>query len=350
VNERASASLSAQWLKQLIGVGLSTFSALMSAVILSFGGLRVIAGQMTVGVFAGFLAIQALVQTPLSSLLGLLESWLSFRGALSRSDEILAAPVCREGEFTRPPAHARLEAKNLGFRYGSGGKWVLRGVNFRIEPGEHVAIVGPSGQGKSTLGKLLSGLLEPSEGEMLLDGVPVAHYERSALSREMGVVLQEPLIIAGTVRDALSLRVPDASDADLLEAARQACFAEVLRRMTGGLDASISAQGGNLSGGERQRLALAQALVGSPKLLLLDEATCALDPHTERRVLATLGQLRATIVSAAHRPEVIACAGRILAVSDTRVSELDPRELTGVGLARPRSVQVAVQSAQAEQS
>jgi len=326
VNERVGASVSAQRLQQLIAVGLSTFSALMSALILGFGGLRVIAGQMTVGVFAGFLAIQALVQTPLSSLLGLLESWLSFRGALSRSDELLSAPVCREGQYAHPPRDGRLEARNLGFRYGTGGKWVLRGINFTIQPGEHVAIIGPSGQGKSTLGKLLTGLLEPSEGEVLLDGIPVAHYDRSALSREMGVVLQEPLILEGTLREALALRIPDASEADLMQAAEQACFSEVIGRIPGGLEARVAAQGSNLSGGERQRLALAQALVGNPKLLLLDEATCALDPHTERRVLATLARLPATVISAAHRPEVINCARRVLSVSETRVCELEALE------------------------
>jgi ABC-type bacteriocin/lantibiotic exporter with double-glycine peptidase domain len=216
----------------------------------------------------------------------------------------------------------RIEARNLGFRYGSGAPWILRGVNLVIEPGQKVAIVGLSGQGKSTLGRLLAGLLAPSEGTVMLDGEPLCNYDEGALARHLGVVLQDPLILEGSVQDALCLRCPEASRESLLAAARMACLDQVLARMPEGLDAPLLTFGSNLSGGERQRLALAQALVDFPRVLLLDEATCALDAATEERILANLNRLPATIVAIAHRRAVADRAERVLCVRDGAVHEL----------------------------
>jgi ABC-type bacteriocin/lantibiotic exporter with double-glycine peptidase domain len=147
------------------------------------------------------------------------------------------------------------------------------------------------------------------------------------LPAHLGVVLQECLIPAGSVEDALRLRSPEASWTDLSNAARMACFEDVLARMPGGYAATLAAGGTNLSGGEKQRLALAQALVGSPRLLFLDEATSALDRETEARVLSHLGQLPATIISVAHRAAAIRAATQIYLVSDGAVEPLSLQDL-----------------------
>jgi ABC-type bacteriocin/lantibiotic exporter with double-glycine peptidase domain len=325
VADRAACAIRTQKLEKGVAACLSVLGGLMEATILWCGGGRVIAGEMSVGVFAGFLAIRSLMEAPIASLLSLFESWLQLRSVFERSDDVLSVAPVKNGSLDAERIEGRIEACNLGFRYGSGGQWVLRNVNFLVEPGQRVAFVGPSGQGKSTLAKLICGLLEPTEGEVLLDGVPIAGYDRASLAQRLGALLQEPLVLAGSIRDALCLRLPLASPAMVQEATHIACLEKVVRRQPEGYDGRLSAFGSNLSAGERQRLALAQVVLGSPSVLVLDEATCALDPETEERVLNRLDTLPSTIISVAHRPTVVAHASRVFAVCEGSVVEV-PRQ------------------------
>jgi ABC-type bacteriocin/lantibiotic exporter with double-glycine peptidase domain len=322
ITERAAFGIRAERLSKGIASALLVLDALMEAVMLGYGGSRVIAGAMTVGVFAGFLSIRAMLQAPLSSLVLLFDNWIRFRGALLRSDEILAEAPVATGKLRPSAPIGQLEARNLSFRYGSGGSWVLRNVNLIAERGQKLVLLGPSGHGKSTLIKLLAGLLEPSEGEVLLDGLPITTYDRRLLAEHLGVVLQEPLILNGTLSEALALRIPNVNPSERQRATRLACFEEVVKRLPDGYESEVAALGTNLSGGERQRLALAQALVCAPSLLLLDEATCSLDTETEQRVLDNLDTLGATMISSAHRGAAISRAHRIFQVFDGKVSEL----------------------------
>jgi ABC-type bacteriocin/lantibiotic exporter with double-glycine peptidase domain len=322
ITERAGFSIRAERFQKAAAAWLMWASSAMEALILWYGGSRVIEGNMTLGVFSGFLAIRAMVEVPIGTLVGLFDAWVRFQSALQRSDDILSVPAADEGDIPASEVVGRIEARNLGFRYGSGGRWIFRNVNLTLEPGDKVALTGPSGQGKSTLGKLLVGLLDPTEGEVLLDGVPVARYARESLAPKLGVVLQEPLLLEGNLREAVSLRIPDAAPEAITRAARLACFEEVVQRLPHAYESHLAALGSNLSGGERQRLALSQALLGDPRVLLLDEATCALDPDTERRVLDNLERLQATLVTIAHRPSVIRGAERVFSVGQGCVLEL----------------------------
>jgi ABC-type bacteriocin/lantibiotic exporter with double-glycine peptidase domain len=322
LTERAEFGIASARLQLLLSGCLTALGGASEAAILWFGGQRVIAGAISLGVFAGFLTIRSLLEPPLVSLLTLFESWIRFRSVLERSEDVLCVTPVGDGQQQLDQPRGALELREVSFRYGSGGAWVLREVNLCIEPGERVALVGPSGQGKSTLIKLMCGLLEPNSGEILLDGLPLRSYERRSLATHMGVVLQEPLVLEGTVADALCLRDPDAGIPALAAAAERACFDEVVARLPGGYGARLAAAGANLSGGERQRLALAQALLGPPALLFLDEATCALDLDTERRVLDRLAGLAATTISVAHRASVIERAHRILTVMQGSVREM----------------------------
>lgn len=323
VSERVRLAVASARLQQGLAVAAGCIGAWFEALILWYGGHRVIEGATSIGVFLGFLAIRIMIEPPLQALATLLGSWAQMHGALLRSDDVLSTPAAATGSLRPSSLRGRIEARNLGFRYGSGAPWILRDVNFVIEPEEKVAIVGLSGEGKSTLGKLLVGLLVPTEGEVLLDDVPLCSYDAGALARHLGVVLQDPMILEGSVQDALRLRCPDASAEGLLSAARVACFDQVLARMPKGLDSPLSALGANLSGGERQRLALAQALVDFPRVLLLDESTCALDASTEQTILANLQRVPATVVAIAHRRAVADSAERVLCVRDGAVHELD---------------------------
>lgn len=312
------------------GAWLSLFDGAARAAILWFGGMKVISFQMPLGVFAGFLAIRGLLGPPLTSVWSTVESWLEFRSVLARSDEVLSQPA--ETEVRRQCAdglRGQLTLKNVGFRYGSGAPWVLRGVSLVIEPGDHVALIGPSGQGKSTLLEILAGVLVPSEGEVLLDGVPVGQCEERSLARAFGTVVGAPIVTAGTIRENLILRLPDASDEEVRDAARAACFEEVVTRTPQGYETRLESEGANLSGGERQRLGLAQALLGRPRVLFLDEATCFLDAATEKRVLDNLLGTGATVVSVAHRPAVIQASHRVFLIRDGRVSNAASQRADG---------------------
>jgi ABC-type bacteriocin/lantibiotic exporter with double-glycine peptidase domain len=320
-SERARFAIRSQLAEKRLTTGLSLLSGVMEAVVLWYGGHFVIRGEMSIGVFAGFLAIRQLLESPLRALLDLLESRMELRGAFERSDEVFSVKPETFGRLGAAHVRGRIELRDVGFRYGSGGAWVLRHVNLCIEPEEHVVIVGASGQGKSTLGKMLCGALRPSEGQVLLDGRPISDYASAALAANLGVVLQEPLILAGSVEDAVRMRLPHAS-LDMIERALQlAMFQPVLARMPLGISSQLTPLAGNLSGGERQRLALAQALVGDPQVLLLDEATSALDPATEAHVLDNLSTLRATTISIAHRSTVMARARRIITVEDGNIQD-----------------------------
>jgi ATP-binding cassette subfamily B protein len=300
---------------------LSVFDAFARAGILFWGGSRVIEGKMTIGVFVGFLAIRALLGAPLNSLVSTLEGWLALQNTLLRAEDVFETPTVSEGQRSAGRSSGKLALENVGFRYGSGGSWVFRGVSLVIEPGERAVFVGPSGQGKSTLLRLLAGLLVPTEGSVLLDGVDIREYASASLAEQVGSLVGEPLVLAGSVRDNLCLRLPNASDAAVERAARASCFAEVVARLPRGYASVLEASGTNLSGGERQRLGLAQALLGEPRVLFLDEATCSLDADTEARVLRNLAESGATLVSVAHRPAVIRGAQRVFEVTDGRVTE-----------------------------
>lgn len=299
---------------------LGIFDGLAQALVFWVGGSKVVEGTMSIGVFAGFLAIRSLLSGPLGSVVATVESWLEFRGVLGRTDEILRQAPDPSGQRSVDAVAPRLELRNIGFRYSSGSPWIFRNVSFTIEVGQNVTLVGPSGQGKSTLLRILAGILRPSEGEVLLDGIDIRECDPASLVKKMGAVVGAPVVIDGTVRENLKLRRPAASDDEIREAARTACFEGVVARMRNGYASRLSAQSTSLSGGELQRLGLSQALVGRPSILLLDEATCFLDQETEAQVIANTSAAGTTLISVAHRQAVIDGSGLVYRVEAGRVT------------------------------
>jgi subfamily B ATP-binding cassette protein MsbA len=196
------------------------------------------------------------------------------------------------------------------------GTEALRGVDLDVRRGEIVAITGPSGAGKSTLVDLLPRLIEPSAGRVLLDGVPVTAYTRDSLRRAIGYVGQETVIFHDTVRANIALGTPDATDADIERAARQAHAHGFIMALPRGYDTVLEERGLRLSGGERQRIALARVLLRDPEILILDEATSALDPESEQVVRLALVEAFAgrTVLVVAHRESTIAMAERRLTI------------------------------------
>jgi ABC-type bacteriocin/lantibiotic exporter with double-glycine peptidase domain len=320
LEERLAWTLRSSRLTRGARAWLGSFDGLGHALVLWVGGSRVVDMQMSIGVFAGFLAIRALASGPLGSVVATVESWLDFRGVLARTDEILRQQPDPSGQHDAGPLAPRLELRNVGFRFSTGSPWLFRGVSLRVDAGQRVTLVGPSGQGKSTLLRVLAGILRPTEGEVLLDGVDIRECVPASLARKLGAVLGSPVVVDGSVRENLKLRQPEASDDELREAARTACFEPIVARLRHGYATELSAQSTALSGGELQRLGLAQALVGRPAILLLDEATCFLDPETEARVIANTVAFGTTLISVAHRQAVIDASDVVYRVEAGKVT------------------------------
>lgn len=319
---------------------LGIFDGLAQAVVFWIGGSKVVESEMSIGVFAGFLAIRSLLSGPLGGVVSTVEAWLEFRGVLGRTDEILRQEPDPSGYQSVDSARPRLELRNVGFRYSSGSPWIFRNVSFTVEVGQNVTLVGPSGQGKSTLLRILGGILRQSEGEVLLDGIDIRACDPASLAKKMGAVVGSPVVVDGTVRENLKLRRPAATDEEIREAARTACFEGVVARMRGGYSHALSAQSTSLSGGELQRLGLSQALVGRPDILLLDEATCFLDQETESRVIANTLAAGTTLISVAHRQAVIDASGVVYRVEGGKVTRehgyriAQPQDLPGCQVAQ----------------
>lgn len=223
------------------------------------------------------------------------------------------------GEYAGPTPEPSLEVEGLGFRYGEDESWVVRDCSFRIAAGESVAIVGPSGAGKTTLAKLLLGLLPPDEGTVRIGGVDIARYGLSAFRARVGAVMQDDALFAGSIADNIAFFDRGAQPETVMAAARRAGIHDEIAAMPMGYETLVGDMGSALSGGQKQRVLLARALFRNPDILLLDEATSHLDVARERRINAEIAALRITRLIIAHRPETIRSADRVLMVDNGRV-------------------------------
>jgi subfamily B ATP-binding cassette protein MsbA len=224
-----------------------------------------------------------------------------------------AVPVAR---FERS-----IEFKDVSFSYGE--KRVLKGINLTIAKGKTIALVGPSGGGKSTLADLVPRFYDPTDGEILLDGKPLTEYELESMQQLMGIVTQESILFNDTIFNNIAFGMPEAREEDVVRAAKIANAHEFIMQMEGGYQSLIGERGGRLSGGQRQRLSIARAVLKNPPILILDEATSALDSESERLVqeaLTNLMQGRTSIVIA-HRLSTIQHADEIVVLQQGRIVE-----------------------------
>lgn len=235
-----------------------------------------------------------------------------------------------------PPANTRIEVENLSFRYGDGEPWVLRACSFMIEAGESVAIIGASGCGKTTLIKLLLGLLPPTEGIIRVGGHDLHRIGPRNVRTLVGAVMQDDQLFAGSVADNISFFDPEMDQPRIEQAARLAAVHEEITAMPMGYHSLIGDMGSSLSGGQKQRVILARALYRNPKLLFLDEATSHLDVMKERLVNDAVKALKLTKVIVAHRPETIASADRVLVMEQgCIVQELRPQQTPPASITVP---------------
>ena len=290
-------------------------------VIMYLGAKLVMDNVFSLGMLTAFLAYNEQFSGRIASLIDTFIGFRMLRLHGERLADIVLTPP--EEGFDRPeiaaPPSTAIHVKGLGFRYADGEPWVLKDCTLHIEDGESVAIVGASGCGKTTLVKLLLGLLKPSEGEIRIGGLDLHKTGPRNLRTMMGVVMQDDQLFAGSIAENISLFDHDFDQTRIEHAARLAAIHEEIMAMPMGYHSLIGDMGSSLSGGQKQRIILARALYRHPRLLILDEATSHLDVAKERWVNEAVKHLKLTKVIIAHRPETIASADRVLEMEGGRI-------------------------------
>ena len=298
---------------------------LVQIVVMLAGTAFIVRGGLSVGDFVAFLLLVGVFYRPLDKISAVIETYPRGIAGFRRFLEFLAvAPdiADRPDAVDAPPLRGDVRYNRVSFGYDPG-RPVLRGVSLDIRAGETVALVGPSGAGKTTLCSLLPRFYEVDGGAIAIDGIDVRAMTRASLRRQIGIVQQDVFLFAGTLRDNIAYGRLGASDAAIRAAAEQARLGELIDSLPQGLDTPIGERGVKLSGGQKQRLAIARIVLKNPPLLILDEATSALDSETERAIQAALAELSAgrTTLVIAHRLATIRDADRIVVVTEAGIAE-----------------------------
>ncbi|MEV0731953.1 peptidase domain-containing ABC transporter [Polymorphospora sp. NPDC050346] len=302
---------------------MGMFQIAAPLVLLVFGVAQVVDGRMSLGTMLGLNVVAGLLLRPVGQVMGALRYLQTIGSHLERIYDVLnEEPEPARPQAPRPGAlRGEIELRGIEFRYDLAAPLVLRNIDLRIAAGTKVAIVGSTGSGKTTLVRLLTGLLQPSAGVVLVDGRPLEAYDLEPLRQRFGVVTQFPYVFGGSIRDNLTLGRGDVTDDELREALRRAQLLPDLERMPMGLHTIVGEGGSALSGGQRQRLAIARSLLAGANVLLLDEATSHLDALTEAAIAAELSALGCTRIVIAHRFSTVSDADQIVVLHQGEITE-----------------------------
>jgi NHLM bacteriocin system ABC transporter peptidase/ATP-binding protein len=335
------AGIQAKTLNADQGLGLSSnmlemlptlLSGLTMAAVLGLGGLRVIEGSLTLGSLVAFQSLMASFTEPITALIGQMGSLQTIKGGLERLEDVYNYPLDEppprnsQAESLPPKLAGRIELENLEFGYSILEPPLISALSISIEPGTRVALVGPSGSGKSTLGRLICGLYKPWAGEIRIDGRALSEIPREIFANSVSYVDQDIFLFEGTARDNLTLWDTTVPEPEISQALKDAAIHEEIATRIGNYDCYVAEAGTNFSGGQRQRIEIARALVSNPSVVVLDEATAALDPITEKAIDDHLRRRGCTCVIIAHRLSTIRDCDEIIVLRQGRIVERGTHE------------------------
>ncbi|MGZ4565795.1 MAG: ABC transporter ATP-binding protein [Blastococcus sp.] len=321
------------WLIAVFVPAVTLIGNLVTVAVLGIGALRVLDGNLAVGTLVSFLLYLRRFYDPLQEVAMFYTSYQSASAALEKLSGVLEEePTVREPAAPVALPAAAGELAFDGVRFGYGDRVVLPGVDLRIPGGQTVALVGATGAGKSTLARLTARFYDPVDGEIRLDGVPLDRLADADLRRAVVMVTQESFLFSGTIADNIAFGRPEASRAEIEDAARAIGAHAFIEALPGGYDTDVRRRGGRLSAGQRQLVSFARAFLADPAVLILDEATSSLDVPSERLVQRALRTLLAdrTALIIAHRLSTVEFADRVLVMEDGRIVEDgSPADLVG---------------------
>ncbi len=302
-------------------------AALTTAVILGVGGSRVIDGALTIGSLVAFQSLMMSFAAPVTALVNLAGGFQAIKADLARLEDVFNYPV--EAPPRRMLAAAgvaaklsgRIELSDVRFGYSPLDPPLIDGLSLTLEPGMRIALVGASGSGKSTIGRLVCGLIRPWAGEIRYDGVPLEDIPREVFANSVAYVDQDIFLFEGTVRDNVTLWDGTVPESNISLALKDAAIHDDVAARLGNYDCNVTEAGTNFSGGQRQRIEIARALVGDPSILVLDEATAALDAYTEQIIDDNLRRRGCACVIIAHRVSTIRDCDEIIMLDDGKVAE-----------------------------
>ena len=305
---------------------INTFHQLVTKLAVYLGDILVIKGRIMFGALSALISYTSMTAEPISFFTWIGNRWAKCMDAASRMFEIMdALPTVKEAE---KPVRAEnlkgdIQLKNVSFEY-EAGRPIIKDVSFTVKSGHMFGIVGKTGAGKSTIINLIARLYDVTGGEILINGIPIRQIAFSNLRRSIGIVSQETYLFIGSIADNIRYANPEASMEEVIEAAKSANAHEFITKLPDGYDTKVGEGGVSLSGGEKQRISIARAIIQKPDILILDEATAAMDTRTERKIQAAIDNLKQgrTIISIAHRLSTLRDADMLCVIENGELKEM----------------------------
>jgi ATP-binding cassette subfamily B protein len=323
--ENLQANLTAARLFAVFPAGVELISAVGTCVVLWYGGLQVASGAITIGTIVAFMSYLTMFFRPLLQLSVFYTNFQSAMAGAERMFELIDAPIDvdeKNDAVVLGSLKGEISFEDVSFGYDPRFP-VLRNITLKVAPNETLAVVGPTGAGKTTLVNLVCRFYDPTSGSIKVDGYDLRDVKLESLHRQIGLVLQEPFLFSGSVKENIRYSKPEASDDAVVEAAKAVGAHDFIERLPEGYDTIIREGATNLSVGQRQLIAFARALLADPRILIMDEATSSVDPYTElliRRALEKLLKNRTSLIIA-HRLSTVRNADRIIVLDEGTIVE-----------------------------
>ena len=311
--------------QQLVGGLPDAVGKLSDVALLLIGGYLVIRGDLTMGMLTAYNALFDSFCQPINSVVNFIRSLQITKSNIRRVEDIEKYDVDpsyltkQTGAVSGGKLSGRVELRDVSFGYSRLKPPLIENFHFTLNSGESIAFIGASGSGKSTVSKVISGLYQPWQGQVLMDGKPTIEIPKAVMNASVSTVSQKITLFSGTIRDNLSMWNPAISEEDMEQAAKDACIYDFIMRQNGGFNYVLTENAANLSGGQRQRMEIARALATNPTVLIMDEATSALDPIVEKQVLDNIRARGCTCIVVAHRLSAVRDCNEIIAMANGKI-------------------------------